>query len=298
VKGVSSNILIFCQSQSINIAQLIKTKPMTIPPEFSTDSTSAPHPDLRAFPFLKKRYTRSFFTQFINGYFLFLLEDSDRLQWKATDNLDKLLEMVFSPQLIDAKCFSPYFLYDFIYDRQRLKESNEITMLNSADMFLLSGKYTRLNKLMFDNEQLKNELLRLAGLLVIHTGRNSRKSSEPRFIATTKNGVDFCNTGIIKDSLLKYKTECSNVLERLDRVVPFGRIYTPIVTEYFGFLDFTIKKSQNLLTYELRDILNKWYQQHKQGKIDAEQNIGGCLKSIHGPLYYLQGRPSGSAQKK
>jgi len=272
---------------------------MTTAPEDSIDSTSATTPDLTIFPFLKKCYVKGFFNQFINNYFLFLLEDSHRLQWKADETFDNFLEMVFNPGLIDSKCYSKYFLDIFIYDGPQMDtQSNELRIIDSSDRFLLSSKYTRLKQLKFDKEQMKNELFRQAGLLVIHTRMNIRKPTQPQFIVTSKNGVSFCDTGIIKNSLLKYKEECSNALERADKHKIFGRIYTPIVTEYFGFIDFAIKIFHNLLTHELKDILNKWYQQHKQGKIDAVQDIGEGLPSTPGPLYYLQGRPSGSAPKK
>jgi len=268
---------------------------MNSTPGNSTDSKTAVNPE-SIFPFLKKRYTRGFFNKFINGYFLFLLEDSNRFQWNAADSFDKFLEKLFNPEMIEERCFSTYFLHTFMYsDFETLKESNELTILDSAERFLLTCKFTHLNKLKFPIDQVKDELLRLAGLLIIHTRMNFKSPIQPRFIATMKDGVDFCDTSIIKDSIIKYKAECSNALERADKLVPFGRVYTPIVNEYFGFLDFTIKKFHNLLTQELRDVLNKWHQQYKLGKIE---DAGQGFQSVAGPLHYLRGRPPGSAQKK
>lgn len=264
-------------------------------PENFNNLKSKTNPDLNIFPFLKKRYTRGFFNKFINGYFLFLLEDSNRFLWNASDTFDKFLAKVFNPELVEDKCYSTYFLHTFIYDGpQMLKESNELTVIDNADKFLLTAKYAHLDELKFGIDEIRNELLRQTGLLVIHARMNFRAPTQPRFITTMQDGIDFCDTGTIKNSLLKYKTECSNALERADKIIPFGRIYTPIVNEYFGFLDFTIKKFHNLLTQELKDILNKWHQQYKLGKIEA----GKGPQSIAGPLHYLQGSPPGSAQKK
>lgn len=272
---------------------------MDTPPEFSFDSTPPPHPDLGIFPFIKERYKPGFFTRFVNSYFLLLLEDCNRFRWNDADHFDKQLHMVFYPELVDAKCFSRFFLQCFIYDGpQRLHESGEITMLSSPERFLLSGKYTLLNELKLDKEEIKKELLREAGLLLIHSGRDSLKKTEPRFITITRHQVNFCDTRIIKDSLLKYKTACSKALERIDGVVPFGRIYTPIFNEYFGFIDFTIKKFHNLLTYEVKEVLNNWHQHYKQGNITSDPDTRQDIQSATGPLHYLQGRPSGSAKKK
>ena len=272
---------------------------MNTPPKFSINSTSAPDRDLTIFSFLEKRYKPGFFLQFVNRYFLLLLEDSNRFQWKDADHFDKQLTMVFNPKLVDAKCFSRFFLHGFIYNGPNsVHESGEITMLDSPDRFLLSSKYTRMKQLKFDEKRMKNELLRQAGLLLIHNGMGSYKGTEPRFITTTRHGVSFCDTRIIKDSLLKYKGACSSTLERINSVAPFGRTYASIFNEYFGFLDFTIKKFHNLLTDDLKGILSKWHQHYKQGTIAPDQNTGEGMPSATGPLHYLQGRPPGSAKKK
>jgi len=237
--------------------------------------------NIAEYSILKKRFEPGFFNNYLCSNLLFLFDLSDRFHQDPAEMSKEFLGMLYTEKLDVLSQYKSHLLEQLIYGDRNEISKKEMCFVESGQFFL-AYVHAFLSMKSFPDENIKEELFRLIGLLIVNTRPNlGKKGTDPLLIDLTNGVFKFHSETKLLESIQHYAAEFKMSGAHLNRIKGFGRSYISETNEFDNFLAKFPVNYQKYLSPQLKDVLVQAYRDYRRKS---------CISDT-GLINYIQTNP-------